>query len=591
MHPGELALLKLFRNISDSIEDLFTQAAKSAFDIDEKMEVTQTNKEEFGAYQCNSALKLTKTLRIPPRQVAEKLISHLKDDAAMIEKCEIAGPGFINIHLKESFLENELALIATDKRLGVPTPDRKKRIVCEFSSPNVAKAMHVGHLRSTIIGESIARLLEFLGHDVIRLNHIGNWGTQFGMLITYLKHFKPHAIEDASGETLEQLMEWYKAAKVKFDEDASFKKESQEEVVRLQSGDPVALKAWKQICDISRKGFEEIYSKLDIKVTERGESFYNEFLPTVIKDFEEKGISKIDDCATVVFLDGFVNKEGNALPLIIKKSDGGYNYATTDLAGFRHRVQVEKAERIIIVTDAGQALHFKMVYEACKEVGYIDPNKVEFNHVTFGVVLAPNGKKFKTREGDTESLSDLLDTAISKAKEMIVKREEGNVVDDDDVNKRAHIIGIGSVKYADLSGNRVKDYTFSYDRMLQFEGNTASFILYAYVRIQSIKRKIGVDMNALMKTSKVKLSHSTEISLALHLRRFGESLHAMDHDLLPNRLTDYLFVLAEKFHAFFRDCRVEGEESQESRLILSELTGRVLAKGLNILGIDTVDRM
>ena len=351
------------------------------------------------------------------------------------------------------------------------------------------------------------------------------------------------------------------------------------------------LRAWNQICDISRKGFAEIYSQLDIDVIERGESFYNKSLPTVIKDFEEKGISKIDDGATVVFLDGFLNKEGNALPLMIKKSDGGYNYATTDLAGFKHRVQEEKAERIIIVTDAGQSLHFKMVYEACLKVGYIDPKKAEFNHVTFGVVLAPNGKKFKTREGDTESLSDLLDTAVAKAKEMLIKREEGNDIDNTDIERRASIIGVGSVKYADLSCNRVKDYTFSYDRMLQFEGNTASFILYAFVRIQSIKRKIGIDIDALMKTPKVKLSHSTEISLALHLRRFGEALKSMDTDLLPNRLTDYLFVLAEKFHAFFRDCRVEGDQAQESRLVLSEITGRILAKGLNILGIETVDRM
>ena len=234
---------KLFRNLSDTIEDLFTQAAKIAFDVDDKMEITQTNREEFGAYQCNSALKLAKTLSMPPRQVAEKLIAHLKDNSSIIKKCDIAGPGFINVHLNKSILESDLTFIANNERLGVPTPDKKKRIVCEFSSPNVAKAMHVGHLRSTIIGDSIARLLEFLGHDVVRLNHIGNWGTQFGMLITYLKHFKPEAIEDASGETLEQLMVWYKAAKVQFDENPAFKKESQEEVVRLQSGDPVATKS------------------------------------------------------------------------------------------------------------------------------------------------------------------------------------------------------------------------------------------------------------------------------------------------------------------------------------------------------------
>lgn len=580
-------MLQTFRNINDSLHDLFKDAAKKCFNIDDSIEITQSTKDHFGDYQCNSALKMSKELGLPPRAIAEKLIAHLDNSLGMVKHCEIAGPGFINIHLQESFLEKEITLTLGDDRLGVPTPDQKKRIVCEFSSPNVAKEMHVGHLRSTIIGDALARLLEFLGHDVLRLNHIGNWGTQFGMLITYLKRFQPEVIDDASEQALETLMSWYKAAKVKFDEDPSFKKQSQEEVVRLQSGDPIARKAWSQICEISRRSFQEIYERLDICLTERGESYYNDMLPVVIRDFEEKGLCQIDDGAKVVFLSGFINKEGEPLPLIIQKSDGGYNYATTDLAGFKQRVQIEKAERIIIVTDAGQALHFQMVYQAALKVGYIDPRKTRFDHVPFGVVLAPNGKKFKTREGETEKLSDLIDEAVRRAKEALLERDPKA----EDLDERAAIIGTGSIKYADLSGNRVKDYTFSYDRMLQFEGNTASFILYAYVRIQSIKRNIDVDLKTLLSTPKIELTHPSEIALALHLRRFGEALSAMDEELLPNRLTDYLFALAEKFHAFFRDCHVMGSEHQNSRLLLCELTGRILAKGLQILGIKTVEKM
>lgn len=587
---GRPLLQKTFRNLNASLREIFKQAAKSAFDIDQTMEITASTKESFGAYQCNSALKLSKQFNLPPREIAEKLIEAVNDPHDMIKSCEVAGPGFINIHLKESFLEEELSQIAGDERLGVPLPDHKKRIVCEFSSPNVAKAMHVGHLRSTIIGDAIARLFEFLGHDVIRLNHIGDWGTQFGMLITYLKHFKPHVIEDASNESLEQLMEWYKEAKAKFDSSPTFKRESQEEVIKLQSGDPIARQAWTHICDISLKGFDEIYKQLNINIVSRGESYYNDLLPTVIQDFEEKGFLQIDDGAKVVFLEGFTNKEGNPFPLIIQKSDGGYNYATTDLAGFKQRIATEKAERVIIVTDAGQSLHFQMVYGAAVKVGYIDPAVSTFDHVTFGVVLAPTGKKFKTREGETERLSDLLDEAVERAKKALQERDDGTSTQED-IDRRARIIGIGSVKYADLCCNRVKDYTFSYERMLQFEGNTASFILYAYVRIQSIKNKIDVDIEQLMKEPKLNLSHPAELSLALHLRRFGEYLQAMDAELLPNRLTDYLFTLAEKFHAFFRDCRVEGDEKQNNRLVLIELAGRILAQGLNILGIETIDKM
>lgn len=579
-------------NLATELQELFQKAIYKAFNHECSAVITQSTRDHFGDYQCNDALKLSKQVGLAPREVAQKIVENLDDVHGIIEKCEIAGPGFVNIYLNKAHLEKKLSAMALDERLGIPLPKVKQRIICEFSSPNVAKAMHVGHLRSTIIGDALARLMEFLGHDVIRLNHIGDWGTQFGMLITYLKRFCPHVIENAAIEDLEQLMSWYKESKRHFDESPSFKKESQEEVVRLQSGDPTTLKAWHHICEVSRRAFEEIYRRLDIKLQERGESYYNELLPTVIRDFEKAGLCVEDDGAKVVFLEGFQNKEGAPLPLIIQKRDGGYNYSTTDLAGFKQRAQEEKAGRIIVVTDAGQSLHFQMIYQAAVKVGYIDPERTRFDHVTFGVVLAPNGKKFKTREGETERLSDLLDTATSKAKEGLKARvAEGKPADEDDLNHRAEIIGIGSIKYADLSCNRIKDYTFSYDRMLRFEGNTASFILYAYVRIQSIKQRTGVDIEKLIQTPEIRLNHPTEIALGLHLCRFCEALAAMDQELLPNRLTDYLFSLAEKFHAFFRDCRVEGDPAMRPRLILIELAGKVIAKGLDLLGIQTVKHM
>jgi arginyl-tRNA synthetase len=569
------------QNISSLLENLFQISTKKSFDLLDPVEITQSTKDNFGDYQCNSALKFAKQLGKNPREVAADLIKNLQDESKIIEKLEIAGPGFINIHLNKTFLENELTRIAKDERLGVEPLKKKEKIICEFSSPNIAKAMHVGHLRSTIIGDSLARLFEFLGHDVLRLNHVGDWGTQFGMLIAYLKMFEPKVLDATEETNIEDLMKWYKASKLKFDESLDFKKTAQEEVVKLQSGDKESLNAWKLICDISRKGFKEIYDLLDVHIEERGESFYNPYLKEVVSTFEKLGLVKVDDGAKCVFLEGFQNKEGDLLPLMIQKSDGGFNYATTDLAGFEYRIHHDKADRIIIVTDIGQSMHFKMVYEALKKAQLIDPTKVRFDHVPFGLVLSAEGKKFKTREGETVRLSDLLNESIEEAKLLLKGREVENL------DESAKILGIGAVKYADLSCNRIKDYTFSYERMLKFEGNTVAFILYAYVRIESIKRKLNKDFS----TFNIKLTHPSEITLALHLRRFGEALKAMDEELLPNRLTDYLYHLAEKFHSFFRDCQVLGSEEEESRLQICILTQKIIERGLFILGIKTLTKM
>ncbi len=588
------------KTIADVLHQKFHRALEIAFGDQLQStpelliaEVTQSTQPQFGHYQCNNALKLAKALKKSPRDVANLLVASVNrntdDGMLMISNMEIAGPGFINITLDITFLSGQINQVLHDERLGVPLPEKRERVIVEFSSPNVAKELHVGHLRSTIIGDAIARLFEFLGHDVLRLNHIGDWGTQFGMLIAFMQETVPDVLTGAQKVELPELMHWYRESKKKFDADPEFKKRSQLQVVSLQGGDPKALFAWKIICEISRKAFQEIYELLDIKIQERGESFYNPMLAEIVQDLERKGLITISDGAKCIFLEGFQTREGNPLPMIVQKSDGGYNYDTTDLAAMRHRTEVEKAARIILLTDAGQSLHFAMLKAASEKAGYLDSAHVQFDHVPFGVVLGPDGAKFKTRSGDTEKLIDLLQGAVVKAKEVLTERLPD--LSFDAIEKMAVVLGIDAVKYADLCCHRIKDYVFSYDRMLKFEGNTAAFLLYAYVRIQGIKRKVGKEIQKLVESTHVVLEHPTEIELALHLRQFGETLEMVARDLLPNRLCEYLYVLAEKFHAFFRDCRVEGSPQEESRLLLCEITARILEKGLNLLGLKTLDRM
>ena len=582
-------------NLSTLLQNQATQILEECFQGENISEclpaaITPSTQEKFGHYQCNSAMKLGKILKTNPRHVAVQIAQRWESlKSGMIEKLEIAGPGFINITLTASFLSKELTSVLLDPRLGVPKLKEKKKIIVEFSSPNVAKELHVGHLRSTVIGDALARLFEFLGHDVLRLNHIGDWGTQFGMLIAYLKEKHPQVLTDEEDADLSSLMSWYRASKKCFDADLDFKKRAQLQVVELQRGETSAMQAWKRICEISRQGFQEIYDFLDVKLVERGESFYNLKLPQVIKDYEKKNLIEISDGAKCVFLEGFTTKEGKPLPMILQKSDGGYNYATTDAAALEQRVAEEKADRIIYVVDAGQQLHFQMVFKGAEKVGYYDPKKVQVEHVEFGVVLGPDGKKFKTRSGETEKLIDLLQKAVHHAKKILQERLKD--APPKEIDELAHILGVDAVKYADLSCHRVKDYIFSYDRMLKFEGNTAAFLLYAYVRIQGIKRKVQKDVDALVLTTPIILSHPTEVTLGLHLRRFGETLELMDRDLLPNRLSDYLYELSEKFHAFFRDCHVEGTPEESHRLVLCELTARILKTGLYILGLQVMPRM
>lgn len=578
------------RNIIKQLEERFQQAFLSAYpQLGEnsafQVEVVPSSNEKFGDYQCNTPMKLAKELRLPPRQIAEAVTKQL-EAKPIIRNLEVAGPGFINIFLDSEWMAARVEEMIRSPHLGIDPPVKQQRVIVEFSSPNVAKELHVGHLRSTIIGDCLARIFEFLGEDVLRLNHIGDWGTAFGMLIAYLQEEHPDVLSGAQKTDLAQLVEWYKKSKARFDEDITFKKRSQLQVVALQSGDPDALKAWEMICEISRKAYGEIYELLDIRLTERGESYYNPILPGLVKDLEKRGQIEISDGAKCIFLSEFKNREGTAMPLMVQKSDGGFGYDSTDMAAMKQRVEEEKAERIIIVTDAGQSLHFQLIHAASIRAGYLDPKKVRFDHVPFGLVLGPDGKKFRTRSGDTERLVDLLYTAVEKADAMMCERNPSMPEAERKAISRA--LGIGAVKYADLSCHRTGDYSFSYDRMLRFDGNTAAFLMYAYVRIAGIKRKLGGDLPA---DGSIQLHHPSEMALGMHLLRFIETLEHVAEELLPNRLTEYLYGLAERFNAFYRDCQVEGSKEKTSRLLLCETTAQVLKCGLHLLGVETVEKM
>ena len=579
------------KTIFQQLLNLFTEATSLAFPNLEvhlfPLEITQSTQKKFGDYQFNSAMKLTKKLKLPPRQIAEKIAGAMPTNT-LIETLEIAGPGFINISLKMEFITNSIQKMLTNSKLGIDLPE-KERIIVEFSSPNTAKELHVGHLRSTIIGDCLARVFEFLEHDVIRLNHVGDWGTAFGMLIAFMKEETKEVIEGQKQADLQELVTWYKKSKERFDQDPLFKKRAQLEVVALQGGDPQSLEAWNTICAISRKAYQAIYDLLDVKITERGESFYNPMLADTVADLEKKQLITVSDGAKCIFLNGFLNREGLPLPLMVQKSDGGYNYDTTDMAAMRHRTESEKADRIIVITDSGQATHFAMIVEASIKAGYLNTKKTHFHHVPFGLVLGPDGKKFKTRSGETEKLIDLLLNAEKKAFTIVEKRHPDMPIEEQ--QNLAHVLGIGAVKYADLSSHRTSDYSFSYEKMLKFEGNTAAFVLYAFVRIASIQEKTKKDLDTLKKTASIHLQHSSEIALGLHLLRFGEAIDAVVRDLTPNRLTDYLFHLAEHFNAFFRDCQVVSSAEEDSRLLLCSVTANTLKQGLKLLGLQTTTRM
>ncbi|MEW6495678.1 MAG: arginine--tRNA ligase [Cyanobacteriota bacterium] len=582
-------------SIIEQLKTKFTQALTAAFGSDiagvDPMVVPASNP-KFGDYQSNVSLSLAKPLGQPPRAIAETIVKYL-NVTEICQKPTIAGPGFINLTLKPEYLEAQLNAIQVDPRLGVTPAKQPQRVIVDFSSPNIAKEMHVGHLRSTIIGDCIARILESWGHDVLRLNHVGDWGTQFGMLITYLREAYPAALTTADALELGDLVSFYRRAKQRFDTDEEFRDTSRQEVVKLQAGAEDSRRAWQLLCEQSRREFQTIYDWLNIDLTERGESFYNPLLPTVVEDLDQLGLLKEDEGAKCVFLEGFTNKEGKPLPLIVQKSDGGYNYATTDLAALRYRIQQDGAERIIYVTDAGQANHFAQVFQVARRAGWLNAD-VEVVHVPFGLVLGEDGKKLKTRSGETVRLRDLLDEAIARSRADLEARLTAENREETEEFKAhvAQVVGISAVKYADLSQNRNSNYVFSFDKMLSLQGNTAPYMLYAYARIQSISRKGDIDFENLADT-KILLEQDAELALGKHLLQLSEVLKAVEEDLLPNRLCDYLYELSRKFNQFYEQCAVlQSEEPQRaSRLMLCNLTAQTLKLGLSFLGILVLERM
>jgi arginyl-tRNA synthetase len=556
---------------------------------------------KFGDYQANVALSLTKQVGQPPRAIATALVAAL-DVADLCEPPEIAGPGFINLKFRPTFLAAQLQAIQADPRLGIAPVATPQRVIVDFSSPNIAKEMHVGHLRSTIIGDCLARILEFQGHDVLRLNHVGDWGTQFGMLITYLREVAPAALTTANAIDLGDLVAFYKQAKQRFDEDADFQERSRQEVVQLQSGAADTLRAWQLLCEQSRREFQVIYELLDIQLTERGESFYNPLLAAVVEDLAATGLLVEDDGAQCVFLEGFSNKEGKPLPLIVKKSDGGYNYATTDLAALRYRLAQDRATRLLYVTDAGQASHFAQVFQVARRAGWL-PDTVEVVHVPFGLVQGEDGKRLKTRSGDTVRLRDLLDESAVRFRQVLEERlrTEERSESEEFIATVSQVAGLSAVKYADLSQNRTSNYIFSYDKMLADKGNTAPYMIYAYARVQSISRKGGIDfaqwerspLDGTPLETPIQLLEESELVLAKHILQLDDAIAQVSQDLMPNRLCQYLFELSQKFNTFYDACPVlKAEEPiRTSRLMLSDLTARTLKLGLSLLGIPVLERM
>jgi arginyl-tRNA synthetase len=555
--------------------------------------VVPASNPRFGDYQANIALSLAKQLKQKPRAIAEQLVNSL-DLSDICEPLEIAGPGFINITIKPAYLAEKINQISKDTRLGVEKAPEKQRVIVDFSSPNIAKEMHVGHLRSTIIGDCLARILAFRGHEVLRLNHVGDWGTQFGMLIAYLRQEVPEALTTANAVDLGDLVALYKQAKIRFDRDAEFKEKARQEVVKLQAGDLDSIHAWQLLCEQSRREFEVIYDLLDIHLNERGESFYNPLLPQLLVYLDDQGLLTEDRGAKCVFLEGFTNKAGEPLPLIVQKSDGGYNYATTDLAALKYRVEKDRATRIIYVTDAGQSNHFAQVFQVAKKAGFL-PENVEVVHVPFGLVLTESGQKIKTRSGETIRLKDLLTEAVNRAKKDLETRlaQEGREESEEFINQVSKVVGLSAVKYADLSQNRTTDYKFSYDKMLVLQGNTAPYLLYAYVRVQGISRKGNIDFENLTTARQIVLEEDLELGLAKHLLQLDYVIEEVEKDLLPNRLCLYLFELSQKFNQFYDRCPVlQAEEPYHtSRLILADLTARTLKLGLSLLGISVIERM
>lgn len=569
-----------------------TQAAmiKVGLPADTNTAVTQSTKVEFGDYQINGAMAAAKLLKTNPRALAQQLVDVL-ELADIADKVEIAGPGFINVTLKPDWLATQLQQAVTDPRLGVSANTTPQTVVVDYSAPNLAKEMHVGHLRSTIIGDAVVRALEFWGDNVIRQNHMGDWGTQFGMLIAHLED-KLAAGVDLETVALADLEDFYREAKKRFDDEAGFADKSRDYVVKLQGGDAHCQKLWQLFIDTSVKHSEEVYRTLNVTLGHdhiKPESAYNPMLQPIVDDLKARGIAVEDQGALVVFLQELADKEGNPSPFIIQKTGGGFLYATTDLAACQYRSHELNVDRIIIFTDARQALHFKQVELVARKAGLLRA-ETAYEHCPFGTMMGEDGKPFKTRTGGTVKLAELLEEAVVRA-EAVVKGKSAELTAEE-IAEVARKVGIGAVKFADLSKNRTSDYIFSWDAMLSFEGATAPYLQYAYTRVSSIVRRAGISDSF---SAPLILAELQEKQLALKVLQFEETLQQVMKDAQPNLLCNYLYELASQYMSFYEACPIlkDGIEPalRDSRLMLSILVAKLLAKGLDLLGIDVMERM
>ncbi|VGF03573.1 arginine--tRNA ligase [Klebsiella quasipneumoniae] len=576
-------------NIQALLSEKVSQALIAAgAPADCEPQVRQSAKVQFGDYQANGVMAVAKKLGMAPRQLAEQVLSHL-DLNGIASKVEIAGPGFINIFLDPAFLADNVNRALQSERLGVATP-QVQTIVVDYSAPNVAKEMHVGHLRSTIIGDASVRTLEFLGHKVIRANHVGDWGTQFGMLIAYLEKQQQ---ENAGEMALADLEGFYREAKKHYDEDEAFAERARSYVVKLQGGDEYFLQMWRKLVDITMSQNQITYDRLNVTLTRddvMGESLYNPMLPGIVADLKAKGLVVESEGATVVFLDEYKNKEGEPMGVIIQKKDGGYLYTTTDIACAKYRYETLHADRVLYYIDSRQHQHLMQAWTIVRKAGYV-PDSVPLEHHMFGMMLGKDGKPFKTRAGGTVKLADLLDEALERARRLVA--EKNPEMSADELENLAKVVGIGAVKYADLSKNRTTDYVFDWDNMLAFEGNTAPYMQYAYTRVLSVFRKAGIDENALT-DAPVVIAEDREAQLAARLLQFEETLSVVAREGTPHVMCAYLYDLAGLFSGFYEHCPIlsaESEATRNSRLKLALLTAKTLKLGLDTLGIETVERM
>ncbi|MFT4653446.1 MAG: arginyl-tRNA synthetase [Kangiellaceae bacterium] len=579
-------------NIQQLLVERFTQALNTLGWPDAPVPVAKSAKQEFGEYQFNGAMGLAKKLKKNPRDIAQQILE-AADLADISDKLEVAGPGFINIHLSNKWLSKQLTAVVNDARLGIEV-QAAKNVVVDYSAPNLAKEMHVGHLRSTIIGDAVAKCLEFLGHKVIRQNHMGDWGTQFGML---LAHLQDKLAQNQVAETaLSDLEDFYREAKVRFDNEEGFADIAREYVVKLQGGDRDCLALWQNFIDVSISHSEDIYKTLGVSLSRAdvmGESAYNNDLANVLTLLKEQGIAQEDAGAQVVFLHELADKNGKPAVYIVQKSGGGYLYSTTDLAAIRHRSGMLEADRTLIFTDARQALHFKQTEIVARKAGFMRDDE-SYQHCPFGMMLGKDNKPFKTRSGGTVKLIDLLDEAAQRAEKLVLARNP-NIAPEALAEMKSKL-GIGAVKYADLSKNRTTDYVFDWDAMLSFEGNTAPYLQYAYTRIQSIFAKAKFNPTAHAQINSAIIIHqNAEKALCLHLLQCQNALELVAKEATPHILCTYLYELAALYMRFYEACPIlkddVSKQSKHTRLSLCAVTANTLKLGLDLLGIDTMQKM